>query len=55
MSTAPAVVATRAEAAGLDPAPLVVLEEVARALDAAGHGGGPVRVAPIVAGNSNLT
>lgn len=49
------IVATRAEAEGLEPPALVVLENVADALDAAGLGSGPVAVEAIAAGNSNFT
>ncbi|MCW3017467.1 MAG: aminoglycoside phosphotransferase [Solirubrobacterales bacterium] len=49
------IVATRAQAATLDPPPLVVLENVVDALDAVGLGSGPVTAEPIAAGNSNLT
>ncbi len=58
MSVAPApddIVATHAEAAANERAPLVVLEPLTTFLDAHGVGSGDVRVEPIGDGHSNVT
>jgi aminoglycoside phosphotransferase (APT) family kinase protein len=49
------VVETRAEAAGQDRAPLVVLEPLRAFLDDAGWGSGPLTAVPIGDGHSNVT
>jgi aminoglycoside phosphotransferase (APT) family kinase protein len=49
------VVRTAAEAAALQPEPLIILQPLARFMDAAGLGGGPICAAPIGAGHSNVT
>src|ERR1700744_5022242 len=55
MSRAGDVVATWADADGVDLEPLVVMEPLTAFLDASGLGHGPLTVTPIGDGHSNLT
>ena len=54
-SADPGVVATAAEAAGLELEPLLVLEPLRKFLDGEGLGSGPIEAEPVGDGHSNVT